>query len=347
VPRGARIKARLPTEPVPASGVLQIATWPVEIPAIWSTIPRFALVDLEIGAATDPGPCVELRRAQRIEQVSAQLVKDAQAGVASTVCTQPCDNDPREPEKAQNSAAYLELTGTPAAPIPVAVIADDEPYLQGLRFDVRPEGPSWMASSVPGRSDGRASRSTTCRARRARSSPVSWTSRAASAGRRHAARGFPTPASSTSVSGSGTTVSPPAANRRVVDARRLFQIVGRRRRRALARAPLRPVTMAAMRLYAAAALGLLALTTTASARAATARIRVAIPEFQLDGSPPPALGIQLQDGFVLGWVRGGAQVLDPSDTAKKLEGHPSCSAATPRRASRRSGRCSTSATSCA
>ncbi len=80
--------------------------------------------------------------------------------------------------------------------------------------------------------------------------------------------------------------------------------------------------MAAMRLYAAAALGLLALTTTASARAATARIRVAIPEFQLDGSPPPALGIQLQDGFVLGWVRAGAQVLDPSDTAKKLEGHP-------------------------
>ncbi len=79
--------------------------------------------------------------------------------------------------------------------------------------------------------------------------------------------------------------------------------------------------MAAMRLYAVAALGLLALTTT-SARAATTRLRVAIPEFQLDGAPPPALGIQLQDGFVLGWVRAGAQVLDPSDTAKKLEGHP-------------------------
>ena len=94
-------------------------------------------MDLETGAATDPGPCVELRRAQRIEQVSAQLVKDAQAGVASTACTQPCDNDPREPDKAQNSAAYLELTGQ----IPVAVIADDELYLQGLRFDVRPEGP--------------------------------------------------------------------------------------------------------------------------------------------------------------------------------------------------------------
>ena len=79
--------------------------------------------------------------------------------------------------------------------------------------------------------------------------------------------------------------------------------------------------MAAMRLYAAAALGLIALTTT-TAHAATTRIRVAIPEFQLEGSPPPALGIQLQDGFVLGWVRAGAHVLDPADTAKKLEGHP-------------------------
>src|SRR4029079_16597855 len=76
-----------------------------------------------------------------------------------------------------------------------------------------------------------------------------------------------------------------------------------------------------MRLYLAAAMGFIALTTT-NARAATTRIRVAIPEFQLEGSPPPALGIQLQDGFVLGWVRAGAHALDPADTAKKLEGHP-------------------------
>jgi hypothetical protein len=80
--------------------------------------------------------------------------------------------------------------------------------------------------------------------------------------------------------------------------------------------------MAAMRIFVAAAMGLLALTTT-SAHATTAKaLRVAIPEFQLEGSPPPALGIQLQDGFVLGWVRAGAHVLDPADTAKKLEGHP-------------------------
>ena len=76
-----------------------------------------------------------------------------------------------------------------------------------------------------------------------------------------------------------------------------------------------------MRFYAAVALGVLALSAT-SARAATTRLRVSIPEFQLEGSPPPALGIQLQDGFVLGWVRAGANVLDPADTAKKLEGHP-------------------------
>jgi hypothetical protein len=80
--------------------------------------------------------------------------------------------------------------------------------------------------------------------------------------------------------------------------------------------------MAAMRLYAVAALGLLALTTSSARAATTTRVRVAIPEFQLEGSPPPALGIQLQDGFVLGWVRAGAHVLDPADTAKKLEGHP-------------------------
>lgn len=79
--------------------------------------------------------------------------------------------------------------------------------------------------------------------------------------------------------------------------------------------------MAPMRMFAVAALGLIALAAP-TARAATRPARVAIPEFQLEGSPPPALGIQLQDGFVLGWVRAGVHVLDPADTSKKLEGHP-------------------------
>jgi hypothetical protein len=75
-----------------------------------------------------------------------------------------------------------------------------------------------------------------------------------------------------------------------------------------------------MRLTAAVALGLIAfggVTTAASARA-----RVAILDFQIDGGPAPALGIQLQDGFVLGLVRAGVQVLDPIDTARRLDGHP-------------------------
>src|SRR5262249_46684703 len=55
---------------------------------------------------------------------------------------------------------------------------------------------------------------------------------------------------------------------------------------------------------------------------ASARVRVAIPEFQIEGGGSPALALQLQDGFVLGLVRGGIQVLDPLDMAKRLEGHP-------------------------
>jgi hypothetical protein len=74
-----------------------------------------------------------------------------------------------------------------------------------------------------------------------------------------------------------------------------------------------------MRVSVAAVLGVALLL---SAAPAAARVRVAIPEFQLEGAPPPALGIQLQDGFVLGLVRAGVQVLDPTDTSKKLDSHP-------------------------
>jgi hypothetical protein len=66
----------------------------------------------------------------------------------------------------------------------------------------------------------------------------------------------------------------------------------------------------------------MALLVGASASAAHARARVAISEFQIEGGAAPALGIQLQDGFVLGLVRAGVLVIDPTDTAKRLEGHP-------------------------
>jgi hypothetical protein len=74
-----------------------------------------------------------------------------------------------------------------------------------------------------------------------------------------------------------------------------------------------------MRLLPAVALGLTVLAF--AAPVAHARARVTIPEFQLEGGAP-ALSNQLQDGFVLGLVRAGIQVLDPGDTAHKLEGHP-------------------------
>jgi hypothetical protein len=53
-----------------------------------------------------------------------------------------------------------------------------------------------------------------------------------------------------------------------------------------------------------------------------AKVRVAIPDFQIEGSASPALALQLQDGFVLGLVRAGVQVVDPVDTARRLDGKP-------------------------
>ncbi len=50
---------------------LYVATWPTPIDVLlWTTIPRFALVNLEAGVNNDPGPCVELGRARRTEIVS-------------------------------------------------------------------------------------------------------------------------------------------------------------------------------------------------------------------------------------------------------------------------------------
>jgi hypothetical protein len=120
-------------EPVPQASSLRIATWPVPLDARWTTVPRLALVDAELGTDNDPGACVELARARRIEQVSYRTIHSPDLNT----CVQPCDTDTRQPDKAQNSAAYLELGGD----LPVAVIRDSEAFLQGIRFDVRPEGP--------------------------------------------------------------------------------------------------------------------------------------------------------------------------------------------------------------
>jgi hypothetical protein len=140
----ARIAATLPTPPTMTDGPLLVATWPATIPAQWTTLPRFALVDGgEPPPTGDEGPCVDLGRARRLEWASAQTVA---AGELETpfaphppvaACVQGCDTDPNETTLALNSAAYIEIGGA----IPVAVVLDSEPYLQALRFDIRPEGP--------------------------------------------------------------------------------------------------------------------------------------------------------------------------------------------------------------
>ena len=81
----------------------------------------------------------------------------------------------------------------------------------------------------------------------------------------------------------------------------------------------------------------MALLVGASASAANARARVAISEFQIEGGAAPALGIQLQDGFVLGLVRAGVWSSIPRTRPNDSRAIPSCSAATPPPVSRRSG----------
>jgi hypothetical protein len=72
----------------------------------------------------------------------------------------------------------------------------------------------------------------------------------------------------------------------------------------------------------AAALLLLLAAAVAWPRGAEAKVRVAVPDFHVEGDRTPALALQLQDGFMLGLVRAGLQVIDPMDVARRLEGHP-------------------------
>lgn len=97
------------------------------------SLPRLALVNLEVPVGQDPGACVELGRARRTELVS--ISQRQNSSVAQ--CAPPCDMDPREPNKALSSAAYVELGGD----IPVTVVPDGANLIQALRAEIRPEGP--------------------------------------------------------------------------------------------------------------------------------------------------------------------------------------------------------------
>jgi hypothetical protein len=81
------------------------------------------------------------------------------------------------------------------------------------------------------------------------------------------------------------------------------------------------------RMRTALAVGLAVLLTSSLASRAQAaapagvHVRLALAELEVEGGAP-ALTAQLQEGFVGGLLRGGIQVVEPADMAKRLEGHP-------------------------
>jgi len=119
--------------PAPAPGPTLFIPW-LSAPVTgvtWSTLPRLALVDLEVDPSVNPGACVELGRARRMEWIERHQT------ATSPACFQPCDADLGDASKAQNSAGYLEIGG----PVPVAIIPDGTGFLESLRAELRQQGP--------------------------------------------------------------------------------------------------------------------------------------------------------------------------------------------------------------
>jgi hypothetical protein len=133
--RGAweRVRATLTDPPAATSRPLLLASSERPIMAEWTRLPRLALVNREADLGTDPGPCTELGRARRLEQVAVRQAAQSQLAA----CVLPCDVDPRTPGRAQNAAAYLEVGGE----LEVAIIDDADDLLQAVREEVRPDGP--------------------------------------------------------------------------------------------------------------------------------------------------------------------------------------------------------------
>ena len=130
-----RVVARLPLEIEPqlSQRPLFLANSAQPISASFTRLPGLALVDREAALADDPGPCAELARARRLEQVAFRQSLSEEVAA----CALPCDLDPRDSSRAQNAAAYLEI----ASPIEVAIIEDSHPLLHAVRTEVRPAGP--------------------------------------------------------------------------------------------------------------------------------------------------------------------------------------------------------------
>jgi hypothetical protein len=130
-----RVRAQMPAGTAPAltPGSLHVPYAARPVPALFTQLPRIVLVDAEADPDNDPGPCGELARARRLELVAISQSANAQRAA----CSLPCDRDPTDRTRAQNSAAYVELDGA----LEVAVVEDTVPFLQAIRLEVRPRGP--------------------------------------------------------------------------------------------------------------------------------------------------------------------------------------------------------------
>jgi hypothetical protein len=130
-----RVRAHLPPDKQPelVPRLLRVATFEKPIPATFTRLPRLALVDREADLAADPGPCAELARSRRLEQVAYSQTLSTEVAA----CPLRCDLDPKDLSRAQNSAAYVELAGE----LEVAIVEDTTPLLNAVRTEVRPSGP--------------------------------------------------------------------------------------------------------------------------------------------------------------------------------------------------------------
>ena len=116
-----------------APGSLLLPTSLTPVPATFTQLSSLVLVDRESDLAADPGPCGELARARRIEQVAFARSQNPE----SPTCVSACDADTGDGNRTANTAAHLALGNQ----IPVAVVDDGLPLLQALREELRPRAP--------------------------------------------------------------------------------------------------------------------------------------------------------------------------------------------------------------
>ena len=261
---------------------------------------------------------------------------------ARAACALPCDRDPRRTRAGPRTPPP---TSSWPATLEVAVIEDTTPFLQAIRMEVRPRGPRWTGCWARRRWPAPGSSWTTCPRRPGPSSPANprWT--APDAGRTPAA-GPPVRSGNCRSRWAAVPRLPGRASSALCfglpahglpemceDATRARsdRLIGCRLRAAPPGvAPSRGCPCAG----AAAQPRDGAPPPPAPAQPPPTRPRIAITELTLEGEgAAPALAMQLQDGFVLGWSAAASTSSTRPTSPSGWPARPSCRAARPRPAS--------------